>query len=390
MSPMSPASSNPRALADDRPASQPGARLLPFGPVNAETRAAIPFPEPPEPDEAWEAVLARDPRYDGRLVYAVASTGIYCRPTCPSRRPARRQVTFHPGPTEAEAAGYRACRRCFPKSATPAEQAVAQVLAYLDAHLDEPLTLERLGEEVGMSPAHLQRTFKRQVGLSPREYVAARRVERFKERLRDGDDVTTALYEAGYGASSRLYEQAGERLGMTPGAYRKGGAGLAIRYTLVDSPLGRLLVAGTERGLCAVTLGDDDEALEAALQREYPKAVITRDAAALGDWVQAVAAHLEAPGERLDLPLDLQATAFQLQVWKALRQIPPGATRSYGEVAAALGRPSAARAVARACASNPVAVVIPCHRVVPATGETGGYRWGTERKKRLLAREGAR
>lgn len=383
---MSTATSNPRAFTIPIDQPRPAARLLPFSPVSTAS-AAAPFPEP---EEAWAAVLARDPRYDGRLVYAVASTGVYCRPTCPSRRPARRQVTFHPDPATAEQAGYRACRRCFPNSATPAEHAVAQVLAYLDAHLDEPLTLERLGEEVGMSPAHLQRTFKRQVGLSPREYAAARRVERFKERLRGGDDVTTALYEAGYGASSRLYEQAGERLGMTPGAYRKGGAGLAIRYTLVDSPLGRLLVAGTERGLCAVTLGDDDATLEEALRHEYPKAEITRDNAGLAAWAQAVAAHLEAPGERLDLPLDLQATAFQLQVWKALRQIPTGATRTYGEVAAALGRPGAARAVARACASNPVAVVIPCHRVVPAGGETGGYRWGAERKKRLLAREEAR
>lgn len=363
-----------------------GARLLPFVPMTASNVDAGTLPEP---EEAWGAVLARDARYDGRLVYAVASTGIYCRPTCPSRRPARRQVSFYPDPAAAEKAGYRACRRCRPKGETAAAQAVAAALAYLDAHADEPLTLEQLGAEVGMSPAHLQRTFKRQVGLSPREYLAARRVERFKERLREGDDVTTALYEAGYGASSRAYEQAGERLGMTPGAYRKGGAGLAIRFTVVGTPLGRLLVAGTVKGLCSVTLGDDDQALEAALRREYPKAEVTRDNAGLTEWAQAVAAHLEAPGERLDLPLDLQATAFQLQVWKALRQIPRGATRSYGEVAAALGRPGAARAVARACASNPVAVVIPCHRVVQGSGEPGGYRWGAERKRMLLAREGA-
>jgi AraC family transcriptional regulator of adaptative response/methylated-DNA-[protein]-cysteine methyltransferase len=369
-------------------------RLLPFGPMDRDRRLLPELPpglDPLDPDRAWAAVLARDARLDGRLYYGVSSTGVYCRPSCPSRRPQRQNVSFYADPAAAEAAGLRACKRCRPEGTTAAREAVEKVLALLDAEAEEPLTLERLGEEVGMSPAHLQRVFKRQVGLSPREYQAARRVERFKARVRSGDDVTTALYEAGYGASSRLYEQADERLGMTPGAYRRGGQGMRIRFTIVGSPFGRLLVAATGRGLCAVTLGDDDAALEAALRREYPQAEIASEtpgdeAGSLATWATAVARQLGSP-ERADLPLDLQATAFQQRVWRALTEIPAGATRSYGEVAAALGEPRAARAVARACATNPVAVIIPCHRVVRGDGDLGGYRWGADRKRLLLERE---
>jgi AraC family transcriptional regulator, regulatory protein of adaptative response / methylated-DNA-[protein]-cysteine methyltransferase len=347
-----------------------------------------------DPEAAWAAVLARDARLDGRFVYAVASTGVYCRPSCPSRRPRREQVRFFAAPGAAEAAGYRACRRCRPASgeAPRATRAVAAARVYLEEHLDETVTLEHLGRVAGMSPTHLQRTFRRLTGASPKEYVQARRAERLKARLRKGDNVTTATYEAGYGAASRLYEQAGARLGMTPATYRRGGRGMHIRYTVVPSPLGRLLVAATERGVCAVQLGDAEEPLAAALRREYPHATLERagdSGNGLGAWVAAIVRHLEGSPAALAVPLDLQATAFQLRVWKALQEIPAGATRSYGEVAAALGRPGAARAVARACAGNPVALVVPCHRVVQADGEPGGYRWGAERKRRLLDRERA-
>lgn len=354
----------------------------------AETNAN---PELLEPDTAWAAVLARDPHFDGKLVYGVTSTGIYCRPSCPSRRPRRERVSFFAAPDAAEAAGFRPCRRCRPRSDGPSDaERIARIAReHLDAHLDEAVTLDELGREVGVSPWHLQRTFKRQTGMSPKAYVQARRAERLKERLQKGDTVTTATYEAGYGASSRLYEQAGRRLGMTPGTYRRGGEGLRIRYTVAASPLGRLLVAATDRGLCSVALGDDDAELEQALRREYPRAQVERsrgDDEDFDRWVAAVAGSLERP-RPLSLPLDVQATAFQQQVWQALQAIPPGETRTYGEIAADLGRPAAARAVARACATNPVALAIPCHRVVPADGSFGRYRWGGERKRRLLERE---
>lgn len=343
----------------------------------------------PDESAAWAAVQARDAAYDGRLVYAVASTGVYCRPSCPSRRPRRDRVAFYATPDEAEGAGYRECRRCRPRNAGPgaAERCVERARAYLDAHLDETVTLERLGRAAAMSPTHLQRTFKRVVGMSPREYVAARRAERLKARLREGDTVSRATFEAGYGSGSRVYEQAAPRLGMTPATYRRGGRGEQIRFTVAPSPLGRLLVAATERGVCAVTLGDTDEGLEEALRREYPDARVERAEEGLDEWVASVLRHLEGEEPALSLPLDVRATAFQWRVWKALREIPRGATRSYGEVAASLGMPSGARAVARACASNRVALVIPCHRVVREDGGMGGYRWGIERKEELLRRE---
>jgi AraC family transcriptional regulator of adaptative response/methylated-DNA-[protein]-cysteine methyltransferase len=275
---------------------------------------------------------------------------------------------------------------------------VRRACAYLDEHLDEPVTLETLGREVGVSPFHLQRMFKRVTGVSPKEYVSARRVERLKACLQQGNGVADATYEAGYGSGSRVYEQADAQLGMTPATYKRGGTGVAIRYGTTESPLGRLLVAMSERGVCAVTLGDSDAALEAALRREYPRAQIERvDAGAeadderLEEWLGAIVRHLEGAQPSLALPVDVQATAFQRRVWQALQEIPYGTTRSYGEIAAALGQPRAARAVARACAMNRVALVVPCHRVVrndfETTGEAGGYRWGEERKRRLLERE---
>ena len=340
---------------------------------------------------AWDAVMGRDARRDGQFVYAVATTGVYCRPSCPSRRPRRESVRFFTAPEEAERAGFRACRRCRPMDgAAPEARLVERACAYLEAHLDEPVTLETLGEAVGVSPWHLQRTFKRLTGVSPKEMVRARRMERLKERLQKGDDVAAATYEAGFGSGSRVYERSDARLGMTPATYRRGGAGMRIRFATAVSPLGRLLVAVTERGVCAVELGDTDEELAAALRREYPQAAIERAETGteeLDTRIAAVLRFLEGGSPHLALPLDVQATAFQERVWKALQEIPSGETRTYGEIAAAVGQPRAARAVARACATNPVALAIPCHRAVRGDGATGGYRWGAERKSRILAGE---
>lgn len=340
----------------------------------------------------WQAVLARETHFDGAFVYAVRSTGIFCRPTCPSRRPRREQVVFFSQPAAAEQAGFRACRRCRPGgSAHSASQIdlAERARQLIDEHPNQALTLDQLGAQIGASPHHLQRVFKRMIGITPRQYAESRRLDRLKTRLKEGDSVTNALYEAGYNSSSRLYEQAPERMGMTPATYRRGGAGAQIGYSIADSPLGRLLVAATERGVCFVSLADSDAALQAALAREYPAAAIERDDARLGEWLAAIARHLNGDQPRLDLPLDVQATAFQWRVWEALKAIPYGDMRSYGQVAEALGDRNAARAVARACATNPVALVIPCHRVVREDGEMGGYRWGAERKQALLEREEA-
>ena len=345
----------------------------------------------PDPETAWTAVLERDARFDGQFVYAVGSTGIYCRPTCPSRRPRRANVRFFSAPQEAEGAGFRPCRRCRPRQgeASSRSEAVRRACAYLESHVEEAPTLADLATAVGWSPWHLHRTFKAVLGMSPRQYSALLKSERFRGEVKRGESVATATYGAGYGSSSRLYETADASLGMTPGTYARGGRGMRIRYTTAPSPFGRLLVAATERGICAVTLGDDDGALEAALRREYPNAEVARDDAALLGWLDAVRPVVEGRPGAAELPLDLQATAFQWQVWRALQEIPRGETRTYGEVAAALGRPGAARAVARACASNRVALVVPCHRVVRGDGEAGGYRWGEERKRRILEEEGS-
>jgi len=333
--------------------------------------------------DRWQAVLERQP---GAFVYAVRSTGVYCRPTCPSRRPRREQVVFYDRPDQAERAGFRPCRRCRPAQDSDAEM-VGRVCRAIEEHPDGRPALATLGREVGMSPYHLQRKFKRLTGVTPRQYAEALRVGRLKAGLQEGHDVTRAMYDAGYGSSSRLYEQAQSLLGMTPGAYRRGGAGMHIAYTIVDSALGRLLVAGTGRGVSAVYLGDADARLEAELRREYPLAELARDAAGVGDWVRKLVSHLDGGPRKLDLPLDVQATAFQWRVWEQLRAIPYGATRSYTQVARELGRPTATRAVARACATNPVSIVVPCHRVLRQDGHLGGYRWGLERKRKLLEKE---
>jgi AraC family transcriptional regulator of adaptative response/methylated-DNA-[protein]-cysteine methyltransferase len=339
----------------------------------------------PDDETAWAAVMNRDPLSDGRFVYAVSSTGIYCRPSCPSRRPRRDRVSFFAGPAEAESAGYRACLRC--GTASGVADRIERARRYLDAHAAERVTLEQLGRVSGLSPFHLQRTFQRTFGLTPKAYASARRTERFKRSLKDRGDVTTAIYDAGYGSSSRAYEAAADRLGMTPSTYRRGGLGMRIRYAIVSSPLGRLLIGTTDRGVCSVALGDDDAELLAALRKEYPRAEVERAADGLSQVASAVVEHLEGGRPVLQLPVDVTATAFQWQVWNALRRIPPGTTRSYSGIAAAIGKPSAVRAVARACGSNRVALVIPCHRAVRSDGAPGGYRWGKERKEALLRRE---
>jgi AraC family transcriptional regulator of adaptative response/methylated-DNA-[protein]-cysteine methyltransferase len=340
-------------------------------------------------EDYWSAVLAKDSGFDGAFVYAVRSTGIYCRPSCPSRRPQRRQVEFFALPEAAERAGFRACRRCQPRAATPSPQVamVQRVCRYIEANLDGPLTLAAISAEVDLNQHHLQRTFKRITGVTPRQYADARRLERLKRELRKGQAVSSAIYEAGYGSSSRLYERASSQLGMTPATYRKRGEGMEIHYTIVNCTLGRLLVAATERGICAVSLGDLDAALASELLNEYPAANIHRDDEGLTRWVNQLLHHLDGRQADLNLPLDVQATAFQWRVWEELRAIPRGATRSYSEIARAIGQPTGARAVARACATNPVALLIPCHRVVRGNGELGGYRWDIKRKRALLKQE---
>lgn len=337
--------------------------------------------------DAWRAIERRDARRDGDFVYGVRTTGIACRPSCPSRRPKRENVQIFATREDALRAGYRACARCGTAPA-PLGGAVANAVAYLDGHVDGPVTLAALARAVGLSPSHVQRIFTRAIGVSPRRYLERRRLELFKDRVRAGDSVGSATYAAGFGSSRGLYESAGAGLGMTPGAYRRQGRGTTIRFTVARSRLGTLLVAVTERGVCAVHLGASEPALVEALAKEFPAADRVRDDAALARWAARVAEAAE--GAAPAVPLDLRGTAFQLRVWRALQEIPRGETRSYAEVAAGIGQPGAARAVARACAANRVALLVPCHRVVRGDGTRSGYRWGAERKRTLLAAEAAR
>jgi AraC family transcriptional regulator, regulatory protein of adaptative response / methylated-DNA-[protein]-cysteine methyltransferase len=337
----------------------------------------------------WNAVIGRDRTASGTFVYAVRSTGVYCRPGCASRRPRRDRVAFFDTALDAERAGFRPCRRCRPREAAapdPWLDRIRRACVYL-ANVDGHPSLASLARLLGGSPYHLQRNFKRIVGITPRQYAEAARLRRVKHGLRGRKSVTDATLDAGFGSSSRLYERAVPKLGMTPTTYQRGGAGAQIRFTTVGSPVGRLLIAATARGVCLVSIGRSDAELESALEREYPQAAITRDPGALARWTRRVLDHLAGCQPRVELPLDIQATAFQWQVWEALAAIPYGTTRTYADVAAAIGRPGSARAVARACATNPVALAIPCHRVVPAAGGVGGYRWGAPRKRALLATE---
>ena len=335
----------------------------------------------------WKAVQDNDSRFNGAFVYGVNSTGIYCKPSCASRLPKRENVSFFEDYAKAEARGFRACLRCQPKAETVNQQTETVLRACEILETEEQISLEDLGAELKISSTHLQKIFKEIIGVSPKKYAEMKRLEKFKSEIKAGAGVTGAMYEAGFGSSSRLYENVSEKLGMTPRTYAKKGAGLTINYTIADCDLGKLLVARTEKGVCAVAFGDDEDALKENLFSEYKNAAITENNANLKDYVEAVAANLRGANKALDLPLDLQATAFQMRVWNELRKIPYGETLSYTDVAEKLGNKRAVRAVATACASNRVALVIPCHRVVGKSGELSGYRWVLERKKAILERE---
>lgn len=360
-------------------------RIDPFGCVFYDSHAMN--------EQLWQAVVTRDARFDGQFVFAVSSTKVYCRPSCPSRRPRRERVSFFRVPEAAEQAGFRACLRCKPRSnavVDPQLALVQRVCQLLDASEEgETVKLAELAAQAGVSAFHLQRTFKRVMGISPRQYVTARRFGNFKQLVREGESVTNALYDSGFNSSSRVYEQAAEELGMTPATYGRGGRGVTIDYTIVSSPLGRLLVAVTQRGVCAVRMGDNDAELERDLRTEFPAATIERADTSLRTTVEKILNHINNHEPHVDLALDIRATAFQRQVWEKLRAIPYGQTVSYGDVAKSLGKPGAVRAVGRACATNPVALVIPCHRVVREDESLGGYRWGLDRKKKLLEHERA-
>ncbi|MBK7393032.1 MAG: bifunctional DNA-binding transcriptional regulator/O6-methylguanine-DNA methyltransferase Ada [Chloracidobacterium sp.] len=341
-----------------------------------------------ETEVLWRAVEARDARFDGAFVFGVNTTGIFCRPSCSARKPKRENVLFFNETAEAEACGYRSCLRCRPTHAASADpQVMMAVEACREIEEMPEATLDELAGTAGLSTYHFQRTFKEIVGLSPKKYSEAIKMERFKEGIRDGSDVVTAMYEAGYGSSSRLYEKAAQNLGMTPAIYKKGGKGMNINYIITDCELGKLLVARTPRGICSVTFGDGDKELREGLDREFPNAEIAENDHDLKTAVDAIIKYLAGKNKRLVLPLDLQATAFQMQVWDFLRKIPYGETRSYSEVAEEMGDKKKVRAVASACAKNRVALLIPCHRVIASDGKLSGYRWGIERKKKLLAAE---
>jgi AraC family transcriptional regulator of adaptative response/methylated-DNA-[protein]-cysteine methyltransferase len=337
-------------------------------------------------DQAWAAVLARDPAADAEMVYAVTTTGVFCRPTCPSRRPARGNVVFFPDPATAVQAGYRPCRRCRPQQRHIDATLVETVSASLKR--DRQVTLDELARLTGRSPFTVERTFKRVLGVTPAQYQRQRRAASFRDALATGSArVTDAIYDAGYSGPGRAYENT--QLGMAPGDYRAGGRDARIGYAIGDSPLGKVLIAATARGLCAVILGDSDAELTRQLHEQFLQAKIHPEPSLEPHLQQVLSQFTEHPAA-LDLPLDLRATAFQMRVWEALRRIPRGETRSYAQLAKFIGQPTAIRAVARACATNPVAVVVPCHRVIGSDGKPTGYRWGVERKKKLLDLEAAK
>ena len=338
----------------------------------------------------WQAVMTNDARFDGAFFLGVKTTGIYCKPSCRARLPKRENVEFYRTLEAAERSGFRACLRCRPATVKAADPQVAKVLRACELiERDELFSLDDLAAELGVSPYHFQRSFKEIIGISPKKYAEAKRMEKFKSEIRGGSDVVMAMYDAGFGSSSRLYEKAAENLGMTPTTYKKGGEGMKINYTVTDCELGRILVGRTIKGLCSVAFADDDAELEDNLKKEYPNAEIVKDATVLKGFVDEILKHLAGGKKRLDLPLDIQATAFQMRVWELLRKIPYGETVSYSQIAEMLGDKKKVRAVAQACAKNRVAVVIPCHRVVASDGKLSGYRWGVERKKKLLEHEKA-
>jgi AraC family transcriptional regulator, regulatory protein of adaptative response / methylated-DNA-[protein]-cysteine methyltransferase len=339
----------------------------------------------------WDAVSRRDPAFDGAFVFAVRTTGVYCRPSCASRPAKRENVSFFSSAEAAERAGYRACKRCRPDklgAPDPQVEAVKRACARI-ASAEEAPSLADLAASVGLSPFHFHRVFKKVAGVTAKAYAAQMQASRAADGLRTAETITEAIYDAGFNSSSRFYETAAARLGMTPTAVRRGGEGAAIRFAIGEASLGAVLVAATDKGVCAIMLGDDPDVLARELQDRFPRAELVGGDGGFERMVAEVVGLIEAPGQSLDLPLDIRGTAFQQRVWQALRAIPPGKTATYAEIAKAVGRPKAVRAVAQACAANPLAVAIPCHRVVRKDGDLSGYRWGVERKRELIAREAA-
>lgn len=341
-------------------------------------------------EERWAAVLERDPQFDGRFYFAVQTTGIYCRPSCPAKRPKRDHVSFHDSPEEAERAGFRPCKRCKPRRDTDCARAQRISKACRLIENADGLPLRALAEAVGLSPHHFHRQFKAELGITPKAYADAWRDSRARTALSRGATVTEALYEAGFNSSGRFYAAAPKAFGMAPGAFRAGGAGEEIAYAVAPCTLGHVLVAQSDNGICAILLGDAPDALRRALAKQFPRAEIREGSDGFASTAAAVVALVDAPSAPFDLPLDIRGTAFQRRVWEALQQIPPGATATYAEIAEAIGAPRAARAVASACAANRLAVAIPCHRVVRSGGGLSGYRWGPARKRALLKKERSR
>jgi AraC family transcriptional regulator, regulatory protein of adaptative response / methylated-DNA-[protein]-cysteine methyltransferase len=342
-------------------------------------------------DRLWDAITRRDPAFDGAFFFAVRTTGVYCRPSCASRAAKRENVSFYSSAAAAERAGYRACKRCRPDKLgvpDPKVEAVKRACERIAAAEEAP-SLGDLAARAGMSPFHFHRVFKKVAGVTPKAYAAQMKARRAADGLRTAETITEAIYDAGFNSSSRFYENAAARLGMTPSAVRRGGKGSSIRFAIGQASLGAVLVAATDKGVCAIMLGDDPDVLARELQDRFSRAELVGGDPAFERMVAQVVGLVEAPGQGLDLPFDIRGTAFQERVWQALRAIPPGRTATYAEIAQAVGRPKAARAVAQACAANPLAIAIPCHRVVRTDGDLSGYRWGVERKRELIAREAA-
>ncbi len=339
-------------------------------------------------EDKIKAIMDRESIHDGEFVYGVKTTRIYCRPSCPSRRPKLENIVLFDSPNEAEDAGYRACLRCEPSEYYPPNEAfVERITNYIARNIDEKLTLGRLAEEFEVSKYHLQRTFKSVLGMSPRQYIEAQRLELFKSHIRNGENVESAMTGSGFKSRSRLYEKVSDKLGMTPTEYREGGTDVSIWYTVIETAITKVLVARTERGICALYMGENESRLVVALMEEYPYASITRDDEGLREAVGPLTSYFDGANFNPRLPLDIHRTAFQWRVLKAIQEIPPGETRTYSELAESIGNPKASRAVASACGRNPVGILVPCHRVLRKDGGLGGYRWGLPLKEKLLEYE---
>jgi AraC family transcriptional regulator, regulatory protein of adaptative response / methylated-DNA-[protein]-cysteine methyltransferase len=340
-------------------------------------------------NDRWNTLVERSPQADGQFLYGVTTTGIYCRPNCASRPPNRENVRFFDNPAQAQQAGFRPCKRCRPdltENPDGTKSAILQACAIMDNAETRP-TLSELAGAVNLSPYHFQRQFKQTIGVTPKQYFMQKRLQRLHSNLEAGDTVTEAIYAAGFSSSAPFYQQAKQSLGMSPSSYKNGGSGSRIFYAIRETHLGWLLVAATETGVCAIEFGDSQPVLDASLRSRFPQAEIIAGHPVYENWVQSILAYLDRPQNDLDLPLDIRGTAFQRQVWQALQQIPRGKTASYTEIARRIGRPKAVRAVAQACAANKIALAIPCHRVVRSNGDLSGYRWGVERKRKLIEKE---